>query len=118
VDGEHLVADVEGLALYDNGDNNYLIVSSQGNNTYTVYDVNRNHAYIGHFAITGNDETGVDGASDTDGIDVVAANLGPDYPAGLFVAQDWYNIDTQYDVDNQNFKLVSWQEIANSLRLN
>jgi 3-phytase len=39
-------------------------------------------------------------------------DFGPDYPAGLFVAQDGDNIP-----DAQNFKLVSWADIKAALKL-
>jgi 3-phytase len=111
IDGKSLVADVEGLTLYDNGTDKYLIASSQGNNTYTMYDLNNNKALVGVFAITGDDSIGVDGASDTDGIHAVAVNLGSDYPQGIFIAQDWYNIDENYEFGNQNFKMISWEDL-------
>ncbi len=116
IDGELLVADVEGLTIYDNGNDKYLIASSQGNNTYVIYDLNNNNQVIGNFAIIGNDAEGLDGASDTDGIHAVATNLGADYPEGIFIAQDWYNIDDSYALENQNFKLVSWKDIIESVQ--
>ncbi|GAA3930996.1 phytase [Litoribacillus peritrichatus] len=118
IDGEELVADVEGLTLYNSGNEKYLIASSQGNNTYVVYDLNNNNQSVGTFAIIGNDQQGLDGASDTDGIHAVAVNLGDDYPEGMFIAQDWYNIDDQYRLENQNFKMVSWKDIIESLQIN
>ncbi|WP_432467725.1 phytase [Agarivorans sp. Z349TD_8] len=114
VDGENLVADIEGLTLYDDGIHKYLLASSQGNNTYVAYDLAQNNRLVGHFAIIGDDNLGVDGASDTDGIHAVSANLGSAYPKGLFIAQDWYNIDANYQQLNQNFKLVDWQTIQAS----
>ncbi|WP_020408312.1 phytase [Hahella ganghwensis] len=114
-DGDRLVADVEGLTIFDNGSEKYLIASSQGNNTYVVYNLLDDNGYVGTFAIIGDDSIGVDGASDSDGIDVISAALGPDYPEGLFIAQDWYNVDSHYGLENQNFKMVSWQNIAKSL---
>jgi hypothetical protein len=53
------------------------------------------------------DGNGIDGTSDTDGIDVTRAALGEAFPKGLFVAHDGQN-----DVGHQNFKLVPWQAIA------
>ena len=96
----HLVADVEGLAIaYGKDGTGYLIVSSQGNNSYVVYKREQSNAYVKTFTITtGN---GIDGTEDTDGIDVTMANLGPAFPQGVFVAQDGFN-----DKGNQNFKLV------------
>mgnify|MGYP000853993795 CR=1 FL=1 len=43
---------------------------------------------------------------ETDGIELKLGNFGPDYPAGLFVAQDGMN-----EPAAQNFKLVSWAEV-------
>lgn len=114
VDGKQLVDDVEGLTLYQTDKTNYLIASSQGNNTYAVYDLaNKNtNKYLGSFAIIGDDKKGVDGSSDTDGIHAVAAGLGSDYPEGIFIVQDWNNLDAEYGPLNQNFKIVNWQDIA------
>ena len=68
------------------------------------------------FAIIGDDERGTDGATDTDGIHAVSQNLGEAFPSGLFLAQDWYNIDSQYKTENQNFKIVDWRDIAKVLK--
>jgi len=56
----------------------------------------------------------VDGTSETDGLDVTSAPLGAAYPAGLFVAQDGLNTDPD---ERQNFKLVSWADIAAAMKL-
>jgi 3-phytase len=105
--GGRLVADVEGLALYYAGrEEGYLIASSQGNDTFVVYERSGKNAYVGRFRIVAG---AVDGVSDTDGIEVVASALGPDFPRGLFVAQDGSNTDPPA---RQNYKLVSWEEIA------
>jgi 3-phytase len=104
--GGHLVPNVEGLAIAygENGDG-YLIASSQGNSTYAVYRRAGNNEYVKSFRIV--DGNGVDGASETDGIDVTTASLGPAFPRGVFVAQDGHN-----DNGNQNFKLVPLQLIT------
>ena len=119
--GGHLSADVEGLALYapsESGpDAGYLIASSQGNHTYVVYDRAPPHAYRGTFQIADNDSVGIDGAEDTDGLDVVATPLGPDYPAGLLVVQDGDNKTSDGADANQNFKYVSWADVAEALNL-
>jgi 3-phytase len=105
--GGHLKRDLEGLTIYYGSDGTgYLIASSQGNNTYAVYRREGDNAYIASFEIVkGN---GIDAVSETDGIDVTAASLGPAFPQGLFVAQDGRNDDDA----NQNYKLVPWQAIA------
>lgn len=104
--GGHLTADIEGLAIYDaGGGRGYLIASSQGNNTFVLYD-RATRAYVGTFRIV---DGAVDGVSDTDGIEVTSASLGPAFPKGLFVAQDGSNAKP---AANQNFKLVPWESIA------
>jgi 3-phytase len=106
----HLRADVEGLAVYDAGqDEGYLIASSQGNDRYVVYDRSTNK-YIGNFEI----QSGrVDGVSNTDGIEVTSHALGPAFSKGLFVAQDGRNLEAYVLRKRQNFKLVQWEAIAN-----
>lgn len=101
----HLVADVEGLTIaYGSGGKGYLIASSQGNSTFAVYRREGSNAYVKSFRIV--DGAKVDGVTDTDGIDVTTANLGPAFPNGVFVAQDGAD-----DKGKQNFKLVPWPSI-------
>ena len=110
-------ADVEGLALYapphGGPDDGFLVASSQGNNTYVVYDRAAPHAYRGTFQVT------FDGGAvaNTDGIDLVAMPLGPEYPAGLLVVQDGFISKPGRPRQNQNFKLVSWEAVASALAL-
>ena len=109
VDGRTLVADAEGLALAPKGaTGGYLIVSSQGDNAYTLYRL-PGVTYAGRFRIGGG---AIDGTSETDGIELALGDFGPDYPKGLFVAQDGDNAP-----DTQNFKYVSWAKIVKALGL-
>ncbi|MDP5208590.1 phytase [Microbulbifer sp. 2205BS26-8] len=112
-DGEHLVADVEGLGLYRAGDSGYLVVSSQGNDSYALYSRDGS-AFIGNFRLGLNLHAGVDASSETDGLAVTSANLGAEYPQGLLVVQDGRN---RMPDAAQNFKLVSWQDIRKALEL-
>jgi 3-phytase len=103
--GGHLVSNIEGLTIaYGDKGTGYLIASSQGNNTYVVYRREGSNQYVKTFSII--DGAGIDGTSDTDGIDVTTANLGSAFPYGVFVAQDGHN-----DSGHQNFKLVPWHSI-------
>ena len=101
--------DVEGLALYcaDEG-KGYLIASSQGNFSYAVFSRNGDNDYITSFRIT---DGAVDGAEETDGLDVTNLALGDKFPNGLLVVQDGFNYEND-TLRNQNFKLVSWDKIA------
>ena len=103
--GGNLVADVEGLTIaYGTDGRGYLIASSQGNNTYVVYRREGNNAYVKSFRIVAGSK--IDRVTQTDGIHVTTANLGPLFPKGVFIAQDGSD-----DTGKQNFKLVPWQSI-------
>lgn len=106
-DGQHLVADVEGLALMPKGETGgWLIASSQGDSAYALYSL-PDLAFAGRFRIG----AGRFGATEeTDGIAVAGGSFGTAYPEGLFVAQDGKNAP-----DAQNFKLVSWAAILKAL---
>ncbi|MDT8760939.1 phytase [Sphingomonas psychrotolerans] len=107
-DGVWIVPDTEGVAVAAEGATNggYLLVSSQGDSAYAVYRLS-DDSYVGRFRVT----AGTFGSTQqTDGIDVVAGDFGPDFPGGLFVAQDGENAPSA-----QNFKLVSWADIKAAL---
>jgi 3-phytase len=113
VEGGNLTADVEGVSIYVGADGKgYVIASNQGENNYAVYRREAPHAFVGKFHVVANEALGIDGSSETDGLDVVSAPLGPDYPAGLLVAQDGRNL---MPAQRQNFKYVSWKDVLDSL---
>ncbi len=77
----HLTDDAEGVTIfYGPGQSGYLIVSSQGSNDYNVYQRDGDNKFIGKFAIVLS-PAGIDGTSDTDGIDVTSTSLGSAFPA-------------------------------------
>lgn len=103
-----LVPDVEGLAIaHMPAGRAILLVSSQGNNTFVALDLSPPHVLRGIFAIGAGD---LGAAEDTDGIDVCALPLGPDFPGGVFIAQDGAN-----EPHHQNFKLVPWEAVVSAL---
>jgi 3-phytase len=107
--GGHLDADVEGLAIfYAGASDGYLIASSQGNDSYVIYD-RASNAYIGTFKVQ---DGAVDAVNETDGLDVTNRALGPSFPNGVFVAQDGINREANGREGRQNFKLVAWETIA------
>jgi myo-inositol-hexaphosphate 3-phosphohydrolase len=112
--GPRLVADVEGLALYHGAHASYLIASSQGDNSYVVLDAKPPFAYRGAFRIGINAAAGIDGVSETDGLEVTALDLGGAYGKGMLVVQDGFN---RLPDAPQNFKLVAWKDIARALGL-
>jgi 3-phytase len=108
-DGKEIVMDAEGLALAPSGVNGgYLVVSSQGDNAYAVYKLPEAR-YVGRFRIG---EGIVDAVQETDGIELMLGDFGPDFPNGLFVTQDGDNLPA-----TQNFKLTSWADIVAALGL-
>jgi 3-phytase len=105
VDGKHLVADVEGLAIAE-GRRRMLVASSQGDNSYALYRLPSMRP-AGRFRIT----AGALGATEeTDGIALVTGDFGPNYRGGLFVAQDGENAPNP-----QNFKLADWRDVIDAL---
>ncbi len=114
-DNPKLKDDMEGVGLYDlGGGRGYLIVSSQGNNSYAVYRREGDNAYLGSFSVIADPAKGIDGISETDGLEVSSSNLGPGFEHGAMIAQDGRNM---LPVENQNFKFVPWSPIAQSLNL-
>lgn len=114
VDNGNLTDDAEGVTIfYGAGASGYLIVSSQGSNDYNVYRRDGANEFIGKFAIV-QSPAGIDGTTDTDGIDVTSTPLGSTFPHGVFVAQDGNNTSPSAA---QNFKLVPWERIAEALQL-
>lgn len=115
VDDGNLTADVEGMAIYYGpGRSGYLVVSNQGADNYALYERDGDNRFLGIFHVVADEATGIDGISETDGLDVTSANLGPAFPNGLFVAQDGRNITPD---ERQNFKYVAWERIADEMGL-
>ncbi len=108
-DGKNLVADAEGVAVAPEGEKDgYVIVSSQGDNAYTLYRT-RDDSYVGRFRVAAGS---IGSAEGTDGIEVMVGDMGPNYPGGLFVVQDGENAPYA-----QNFKFVAWDDIKKALGL-
>ncbi|MBI4767175.1 MAG: phytase [Deltaproteobacteria bacterium] len=95
-----LTGDIEGLAIYYKPDGaGYLIVSNQGKDNFKVYQRSGTHEFVGTFAIQG--------ARKTDGLDVVNANLGPQFPNGLFACHTGEG--------NCPVLLTPWEKIADAV---
>lgn len=116
--GAQLTADVEGMAIYrqpgGKADSGHLIVSSQGDNSYVVLDAKAPYKVRGRFKVGFNLPAGIDGTSETDGLDVTSANLGGAYAQGMLVIQDGYK---RLPDGPQNFKYVAWGDVAKALKL-
>lgn len=108
-----LTDDVEGMSIYHGADGaKYLVVSSQGSNRYVLYDLNAGGKAVLNLDIDKNPANGVDGVSETDGVDVSGVALGDDYPLGILVVQDGFN---HHPDENQNFKIIDWRDVARGI---
>ena len=112
--GEQVHDDIEGLALYRGEHNDYLVISSQGNDSYVVLDAEPPFAVRGAFRVGVNAAAGIDGTSETDGLDVTSANLGGPWSKGMLVVQDGRK---RMPEDGQNFKFIPWTEVTRALHL-
>ncbi|MDQ3946872.1 MAG: phytase [Actinomycetota bacterium] len=109
VNGGHITADVEGLTIvHESGGDGFLLASSQGDDSFNVYRRKAPHQFVRKVRVAGGPQS--DGCERTDGIDAVAANLGPAFPKGLFVCQDNHN--TAPAPGNQNFKYVPLEQVV------
>lgn len=107
IDNKLLVADVEGLAIAPEGaDGGYLVASSQGDNAYAVFRL-PDMTPVGRFRIAAGTYGSVE---ETDGIELDNRDFGPDFPKGIFMAQDGVNAPKA-----QNFKYARWDEILAAL---
>lgn len=107
--------DPEGVTIYKTSTNDgFILLSSQGDNSFNVYSRTDPYDYLGSFKI-GHSGT-IDNVNDTDGIDVVSTRLNNKYPKGLLVVQDGTN-DGKKIVKRQNFKYVSFEEVIKALEL-
>ena len=100
-----LVADVEGLTIYyASGSKGYLIASSQGNDTFKVFERDGSNAFV---ATIDPRADAIADVGETDGIDVTNVATSARFPRGLFVVQDGKPVDGK-----QNFKFFAWDEVA------
>ncbi len=112
--GDVVHADVEGLALYQSEQHDYLVISSQGNDSYVVVDAEAPYALRGTFRVGLNARLGIDGSSETDGLEVTSANLGGPWSKGMLVVQDGRK---RMPEQAQNFKFVPWADVVKTLAL-
>ncbi|MFC4260959.1 phytase [Marinobacter lacisalsi] len=112
--GEHLTDDIEGLTFYRGETQDYLVASSQGDNTYVIYNAKAPHQFRGKFRIGINHDKLIDGASETDGIAATSADMGGIWSEGMLVVQDGRNV---LPSEAQNFKYVPWSHIRSALDL-
>src|SRR5512138_610268 len=112
VDNHRIRADVEGLALLQDGKEKYLIVSSQGDSTFPVYRIaGSRHEYVGRFTVVAGDR--IDAVTETDGVSAWSGPIGR-YPNGLIAMHD---DEDEPHAGQQNYKLVDWRDVKQALGL-
>lgn len=112
--GSGLVADVEGLSLWNGEDGSgYLVASAQEADRFVIYDRQPPFTPRGIIHVAASEDGSIDDVTHTDGLDVTSSPL-PGYPRGLMVVQDDGNPASGQD---QNFKLVGWALIEGALGL-
>ena len=114
--GDVLEADAEGVDLYYGpGATGFVIVSSQGDDTYAVYRTQGSNRLVGTFRIDGE---GVDPVNGSDGLAVTNRVVG-EYREGLLVTHDEPETGAGLNPerDATNFSYVSWGDVAEQLGL-
>lgn len=114
--GTNLTADAEGVDIwYGPGRTGYVIVSSQGDDTYGVYDLTGRNRSLGTFRVAGD---GVDDVNGSDGLAVSNAPVG-EYESGLLVTHDEPETgpDVDPDRDATGFSYVHWGDVTKALHL-
>jgi len=119
-EGDILEADVEGLTIYYGAEGaGYLLVSSQGDNTFAVFTREGDNEYLGSFQVGAGDAA--DGVQESDGAMVLNVALGDAFPNGLLVVQDGFNLpavmvedDGEMENVSTSLKFVDWAAVANA----
>jgi myo-inositol-hexaphosphate 3-phosphohydrolase len=114
--GGHLLNDVEGVTIVDQPDGAGFVVVSVQNaanpdaSYFTVYRRGPGNEFVGSFRVGNGTES--DDCDRTDGITAATANLGPQFPRGVFICQD-NNNDLPGTTGHQNLKLTRLERVVN-----
>jgi 3-phytase len=114
--GPNLVADAEGVDIYDGPcRTGYVLVSSQGDDRFAVYSLVARNRALGTFRVRG---VGVDDVNGSDGLAVTNRPVG-EYGEGLLVTHDEPETGPGVDPDRDptSFSYVHWGDIADALGL-
>lgn len=100
-------SDIEGIALHKANNKTYLIASSQGNFSYAIFEIDNPDNYITSFVIK---DGIIDGAEETDGLEITNSYINESFPKGFLVVQDGFNFSGD-TLQRQNFKYISIEKI-------
>jgi len=111
----NIVGDPEGLALLKTSKNEgYLVASSQGSNSFNIYQRNYPHKFLSSFIIAESDS--IDSVSDTDGIEIINNYFNKDFPNGVLIVQDGKNTGDVI-TSKENFKYISLDQLLSLVDL-
>ncbi|MFH1139935.1 MAG: phytase [Pseudomonadota bacterium] len=113
----NLIKDIEGISIYYlNNGQGFILISSQGSNTFSVFQRVGND-FINSFTVIDNG-LDIDGSQECDGLDITNFPFGSDFPNGLVIVQDGQDTtDDPTDVGT-NFKWIKWEDVAAAVNLN
>ena len=111
----NIVGDPEGIAIFKTSDiDGYIVLSSQGDSKFNVYNRKSPYSYVTSFAVGANDS--IDAVTDTDGIDISTISINSFFPSGIVVVQDGFNEGDQIE-NTQNFKFISAKEVLKAINI-
>lgn len=104
------------MAIAHAGAGGQIVVSSQGDDRFAVYNLTGANRPLGSFRIRGID--GADNVNGSDGLDVVTVPVAG-YPRGLLVSHDEPDSGPGVDPerDPTNFSYVQWGAVVDALAL-
>ena len=107
-------ADIEGLAYFKLNDKTYLLISSQGNFSYAIFEISNTDKYITSFTIV---DDKIDGAEETDGLEIYDGYINEQFPNGMLVVHDGYNFMGD-SLQRQNFKYIKLEKVESLVNSN
>lgn len=113
-DRTFISSDIEGIAIFKNNGKTYLIASSQGNFSYPIFEIGNPDRYIASFVIK---DGIIDGAEETDGLEIVDKYFSDKFPNGVLIVQDGFNFKND-TLQPQNFKYISLDKIFKLIKQN
>jgi hypothetical protein len=110
---DKMVDSLLGVALYEQGEQGYVISQSVGNGAFLVFD-RSTMVLRGQFSVVADIRRGIDGVRSSRGFSATANPL-PGFPQGVLVVHDQRN---RLPESGENLKLVDWREIVKMLNVN
>ncbi|PLX13046.1 MAG: 3-phytase, partial [Marinilabiliales bacterium] len=111
-DRSYVSSDIEGIAYFRSDNKTYLLASSQGNFSYAIFELGNPDKYITSFTIN---DGKIDGAEETDGLEIYDGYVNETFPNGMLVVHDGYNFIGD-SLLRQNFKYIALEKVKALLK--